>query len=127
MSDRDDSVKRDDLLVGKAKALFDDSVRDLDAATLSRLNQSRQLALEKAAEESTTIKWKQWVPAAGVTAAAVFAVVLWTGNRPVDVLTPPSTVSDFEILLEGDDFEMLEDLDFYRWIELDDSSASNVG
>ena len=127
MSDRDDSVKTDDLLVEKAKALFDDSVRELDAATLSRLNQSRQLALEKAAKESTTIKWKQWAPAAGVTAAAVFAVVLWTGDRPVDVLTPPSTVSDFEILLEGDDFEMLEDLDFYRWIELDDSSASNVG
>ena len=127
MSDRDDSVKDDELLVGKAKALFDDSVRELDAATLSRLNQSRQLALEKAVNESATIRWKHWVPAAGVTAAAAFAVVLWTGNRPVDVLTPPSTVSDFEILLEGDDFEMLEDLDFYRWIELDDSSASNVG
>ena len=127
MSDQDDSVKDDDLLVGKAKALFDDSVRELDAATLSRLNQSRQLALEKAAGEPGTIKWKHWVPAAGVTAAAALAVVLWTGNRPADVLTPPSTVSDFEILLEGDDFEMLEDLEFYHWIELDDASASNVG
>lgn len=127
MNDRRDGVKDDDPLVNRARELFDGSVQDLDAATLSRLNQNRHLALEQAATESATMSWQRWMPAAGVAAAALFAVVLWTGNRPVDVLVPPSTVSDLEILLEGDDFEMLEDLEFYSWIELEDPSASNVG
>lgn len=126
MNDRNDSVKDDDPLVGKAGELFDGSVRELDAATLSRLNRNRHLALERAAKGAATTSWR-WLPAGGLGVAAVFAVILWTGNRTVDVPMPPSTVTDLEILLEGDDLEMLEDLDFYSWIDIEESSASNVG
>ena len=35
--------------------------------------------------------------------------------------------TDLEIILEGDDFEMLENLEFYSWIELDEEPDSNVG
>ncbi len=128
MNERDDSVRDDDPLIDKAKALFDESVSELDAATLSRLNRNRHEALEQAAEGRVTGHWNQWVPAAGVAAAAVFAVVIWTGDPPVDELTPPAQASDFEIILDGDDFEMLEDLEFYSWIELeeDDGSDPNV-
>ena len=128
MNERDDSVRDDDPLIDKAKALFDESVSELDAATLSRLNRNRHEALEQAAKGRVTGHWNQWVPAAGVAAAAVFAVVIWTGDPPVDELTPPAHASDFEIILDGDDFEMLEDLEFYSWIELeeDDGSDPNV-
>lgn len=127
MNDRKDIVKDDDRLIGKAKELFDESVQELDAATLSRLNQNRHQAMEQASAGSVVGHWNQWLPATGVAAATVFAVVLWTGNRPVDELTPPATASDLEIILEGDDFEMLENLEFYSWIDLEEVSDSNVG
>ena len=105
----------------KAKRLFDESVEGLDAQTRSRLNRGRQAALEQLAAGRRA--WVQWVPAAGVAAAAVFAVVLWTGNQPVDELTPAA--SDFEILLTEDSFEMLEDLEFYSWIDLDEETQES--
>ncbi len=108
----------DELFARKAKELFDESVEDLDANTRSRLNRGRQAALQQLASGKPV--WVQWAPAAGVAAAAVFAVVLWTGNQPVDELTPDARASDFEILLTEDSFEMLEDLEFYSWIDLDE-------
>ena len=40
---------------------------------------------------------------------------------------PGAPAADIEILLEGDDLEMLGDLEFYSWIDLGPESASNVG
>ncbi len=119
MNERKDTAA-DELFAEKAKQLFDESVENLDGETRSRLNRGRQAALA----ELTTGRpvWVQWAPAAGVAAAAVFAVVLWTGNQPVDELTPEATASDFEILLTEDSFEMLEDLEFYSWIDLDEET-----
>ena len=68
----------------------------------------------------------QWAPAAGLAAAAIFGVVLWTGNQPVDQLTPEASVADFEILLTQDSFEMLEDLEFYSWIDLDEDADESL-
>lgn len=116
MNERKDIA--DEAFAKKARELFDESVEGLDANTRSRLNRGRQAALEELTAGRPA--WVQWVPAAGVAAAAVFAVVLWTGNQPVDELTPAAT--DFEILLTEESFEMLEDLEFYSWIELDEET-----
>lgn len=117
MNERKDTA-REEAFAEKAKQLFDESVEGLDAQTRSRLNRGRQAALAQLAGGKPV--WVQWAPAAGVAAAAVFAVVLWTGNQTVDEMTPGATASDFEILLTEDSFEMLEDLEFYSWIDLDE-------
>ncbi len=123
MNERKDVVA-DKAFAEKAKQLFDESVEGLDGQTRSRLNRGRQAALD-------TLKtgrpvWVQWAPAAGVAAAAVVAVVLWTGNQPIDELTPTASVADFEILLTEDSFEMLEELEFYSWIDLDEDADEIV-
>lgn len=119
MNERKDTAA-DEAFARKAKQLFDESVEGLDGETRSRLNRGRQAALNELATGKPV--WVQWAPAAGVAAAAVFAVVLWTGNQPVDELTPEATAADFEILLTEDSFEMLEDLEFYSWIDLDEET-----
>jgi len=116
----------DDRFIAQAKTHFDDSVHGLDGATQSRLNQARHKALAEIATGAGFGRWNQWVPVAGLATAAVFAVVLWRGDLPVDSTVPPAIASDFEILLNQDDFEMLEDFEFYSWIEIDDAGA-NVG
>lgn len=104
-------------LAEQAKALFDDSVEQLDAATLSRLNQGRQQALQEIRDTGSGGEWARWVPAGGVAAAAVVAVVVWQGV-PVEHSAPAAgTATDFEIMLSEDSLDMLEDLEFYSWMD----------
>ena len=107
MNERKDNVS-EDAFVERAKQRFDESVANLDGETRSRLNRGRQAAL--AGITSSGRAWTEWAPAAGIAAAAVVAVVMWTGNPPLDELTPSSANADIEILLTEDSFEMLQDL-----------------
>ncbi|MCH7854363.1 MAG: hypothetical protein IIB76_08520 [Proteobacteria bacterium] len=121
-----DCNEADERFIAQAKAHFEDSVRSLDGATQSRLNQARQKALAETTTGAGFARWNQWVPVAGVAVAAVFAIVLWRGSPSLDERMPVTTTADFELLLNQDDFEMLEDFEFYSWIDIDDV-GSNVG
>ena len=100
--DRDEWQDGDDAFVGRARELFNESVEELDAATLSRLNRSRNAAIEAATGKQDGLRWTTWVPATGVAAGAA-RVEVEAGA------------------------EMLEDLEFYSWIDLEPETASNVG
>jgi len=123
MNERND-MAADTEFAQQAKQLFDDSVEGLDAATCSRLNRGRQAALAELNTGRTV--WAQWAPAAGVAAVAVFAVVMWTASQPTDEFTPQASATDFEILLTEDSLEMLEDLEFYSWIDFDDEADTTL-
>lgn len=107
--------KSDEKFVQEARTLFDGSVERLDASTLSTLNQGRHRALAEASAQPRQLL--RWVPAAGMAAAAVLAVMVVLPD-PVAVEPMPAAVSDMEILLGEDSIEMLEDLEFYAWIEM---------
>ena len=114
-----DKSNKDDVLARKAKALFDESANGLDANTQSRLNRARQAALAAHDKSLVSIgRWSQGVPATGVAAAAVVAVVLLNGNPAVDIDTS-IPVSDFELMMNEESFDMLQDLEFYSWIDID--------
>lgn len=105
----------------RARRLLDESVEHLDAATLSRLNQARQQALE-AAEHRAHVRWAWWgVPAGGVAAAFLAAVIWWP--RPAVDGTPAPPIEDMEILVNADSLEMLEDLEFFMWLDEADVDA----
>jgi hypothetical protein len=123
MNERDEN----ELFARQAKRLFDNSVEDMDGQTMSRLNRRRQKALSGLRSRPAMSILTGWAPAAGVAAAAVVAVVMWSGNRPLNDVAPPSSATDFEILLNEDNLEMLEELEFYSWIDLDADSDANVG
>lgn len=112
---------RVDPFADKAKDLFDESVERLDAATLSRLNQGRQRALAELEHGRLHGQWLRWVPVTAAAAVALIAVMVV--NRPV-VVDEPITVTDFEMLIEHEDLELLEDLEFYTWLDLADMDAN---
>jgi len=97
----------------QAKEAFDASVEKLDAPTLSRLNRGRHAALAELDRPSR--QWSRWVPATGVAAAVAVAVLVMQSPAPVNEL--PTAVTDMEILLGEDSIEMLEELEFYSWID----------
>ncbi len=101
----------------RAKKLFDESVDQLDAATLSRLNRNRHEALAELERPATVRHWLRWAPAAGMAAAAVIAVMILQGPVPDEVEVMPTTATDFEILLDEGDIEMFEDLEFFALMD----------
>ena len=110
----------------QAKELFDESVEKLDGATLSRLNQGRHAALAEL--QRPGVRWGRWAPAVGVAAAAAVAVIVMNGPAGTDAIDAPVTATDFEMLLEGDDLEMLEDLEFFSLLDVvDEETNGNVG
>jgi hypothetical protein len=116
----------DEDFAAQAKATFDDSVERLDAAALSRLNQGRHAALEQLASGSSKAAWMRWAPAGGVAAAALVTIIVMRGPEMESI--PVEVASDFEILLEDESLQMLEDLEFYSWLDDVDLDASgNVG
>jgi len=127
MNEREENTAgiEDEPFVTKAKEVFDQSVQTLDAETRSRLNRGRHEALAQLQPGASHTQWSRWASATGVAAAAVVAVVVLTGRPPVDELTPPATASDFEILLDEESFEMLEELEFYSWIDLEGELDTN--
>ena len=99
----------------QAKASFDETVEQLDAATLSKLNRARHAAL--AEMQQPTRQWSRWMPATGVAAAVLVAVMVM--QNPAGFDEPlPAAVADMEILLGEDSLEMLEDLEFYSWLDV---------
>ena len=119
MNDAKDALER------RAKQLFDESVDGLDAASLSRLNQARQKALEASTRRTPSLA--RWAPVGGLATAAAVALLLIQSPATIE---PPADAGavEFEILLSDDNLDMLENLEFYDWIDLaEDGSGDSVG
>lgn len=102
--------------VEQARQHFEQSVDNLDAATRSRLNRGRQAALAELGP-GKQIWWRSKV-ATVVAAGAFVAILMVRGDPSPDALTPMNLSADIEILFTEDSFEMLQDLEFYSWIDL---------
>jgi hypothetical protein len=119
MNERQDEAG-DHAFAEKASKLFDDSVEGLDAETCSALNRNRQAALNVL--DARRVPRMTWLPAAGVAVAGVAALMLWTASPPPEQQVAP-VATDMEILLNEDSLEMLEDLEFYSWMDLEAESG----
>lgn len=129
MNERYRSTAGDDEFAAKTKALFDESVESLDARRLSELNQARHRALEELERGRTGMPWATVLPAAGVAAAVALAALLMIGpdETAIEIPVAPAATAetDFELLLNEDSLEMLEDLEFYSWLTLDELGTTN--
>ena len=101
------------------KKLFDESVDAIDAETLSKLNRGRHAALAEL--HTGRALWLRWAPAAGIAAAVVVTVMLALPQTTVDATLP---ATDMDILLGEDSIDMLEDLEFYAWLDMQDGDVS---
>ncbi len=107
-----------------ASELLRRSAEDIDGATASRLNRVRQAALEQLPNRRRASHWL--VPAVSAAAVGALAVGLWLNpsvDRDLPVPGPAAglTADDMDLLLAADSLEMLEDLEFYAWLDADRS------
>ena len=104
----------------RARALLDESVQSLDAATLSRLNRVRQAALGQGKRSTAA-----WFLPAGLAGACVLllAVAAWHGRTPHPATTrvdAPIAAGAGDADALADDEDLYENLEFYAWLDAQD-------
>ncbi len=91
----------------------------LDAATRSRLARARSAAIDELRDNR--FSWRnRWLPLGAAAAAAVVVALLLSPNSPVpvpDSSTRIEPLEDLDIVLAEDSLELIEDWEFYRWLE----------
>lgn len=111
----------------QAKALLDQSVEQLDAATLSRLNRARQAALAQRRPRP-----RQWLLPTGLASACMLLLALLTWHAYVPRLAPSDTPvarttssGDLDLVSGEDSLEFYQDLEFYAWLEAQDQDLGS--
>ncbi|GMQ75028.1 MAG: hypothetical protein BMS9Abin01_0271 [Gammaproteobacteria bacterium] len=105
---------------------LDEQADGLDSATLSRLARARRLAL--AAEVQPRRRWRRLIrlsdrPAGDwLVPAGAFASVLATAVALTLMVAEPGNggaraMDDLELLTAGEELELYENLEFYRWLQ----------
>ena len=106
------SKQEPDKLLENVRTALEASLDDIDASTQSRITQARHRALEKSVSRS---ELNSWIPyGALATACLVFLVFLLI---PATELEPDARNVEIEMLSNLDELELLEDLDFYVWLD----------
>jgi hypothetical protein len=106
----------------RTKEVLDESMAKLDGRTLSRLTQARHAALAQKRHPARAW-WLTWLPAGAATAAAVLAVVVWTGsgidpNTSLAANGSGSAFEDIDLLADGDAPDFVgeaDEMEFYEW------------
>ncbi len=93
----------------RARRLFREQAESLDGATRSRLAQARARALER--QERPATFWP-WLSAGAVAAVAGVTAVAVLQTR--DATLP---LEDLDVLMADESLELLEDLEFYLWLD----------
>jgi len=128
-----DDKPEDSALGQRSRELFNEQVANLDARTRSRLNQARQTALDAVRGESHASSVRWLVPAGGVAALVLVGLFsmqfIGSGDEPLPdaSMTVASTVADVEIIASGDELEMLQNVDFYAWLETQPDTLNAEG
>ena len=115
-----ENVSKDRDFEERTKLLFEQSVAALDGQTRSKLTQARYRALQELSERTRPAWSRSWLPAGAVVAAvALMGLMLWQGRmEPLnDSDFDVAAVTDLEILLGEEELDMIEELEFYAWLE----------
>jgi hypothetical protein len=112
------NANREREIAERARELFARSVQGVDGHTRSKLARARAGAVEAAAAGRQ--RWlpsrSVLVPAGGFAAAALALALVWQNPAAPPAAIAPAVLSDLDLLLDGEDLDLLEDLDFYAWL-----------
>jgi hypothetical protein len=120
---KDAESNREREIERRARELHAASVAGLDGHTRSRLSRARAAAVA-AAGERRRIPWltpagflpARLLAAGGVAAALIAVALVWQiPEAPVATATPV-VINDLDLLLEGENLDFFEELEFYAWL-----------
>ena len=105
------------VLENQVRDALEAAIDSPDPLLQARLRAIRLNALDRARSHSRT--FERWVPV-GTVAAAIIVALTFSLTRPVTV---DMAVSDLELVAASQDIELIEDLEFYEWLESRDHAG----
>ncbi|VAW59823.1 hypothetical protein MNBD_GAMMA11-104 [hydrothermal vent metagenome] len=115
----------DDEFLKQTRKTLDESADSLDAATLSRLNQARQKALQSQTKPGIL---SSTLPAGIMAGLGVAVVTAWlllsqTQSEQAQQHQLAYETQDMDMLTSDTELELLEDLEFVSWLVLEQNNA----
>jgi hypothetical protein len=103
----------------RSKAVFEASVDGLSGDIRSRLARARHRAVAEVRSTRAPMARRFWMPAAGLGAAALAAILfaLPMTHRERALPAPVASAEDMAMLLNSEDLDMIENMDFYSWMD----------
>lgn len=119
--------EQEEKLADAAKRLLDESIADLDGATLSRLARARNRALAGGAVRKTFLR--RPLPMFGLAASTLTAVALvlmvlfgpWQRD-----MQEKDLMADLGILTAEESLEFFEEIEFYQWLATADDDEDEL-
>lgn len=102
----------------RAREVFDQNVEQIPRDIRTKLAQARARALDEM-DAPRRRHWKAWGSATTAVAAgaAAVAIVMSRPQRDADQLQNAASLEDLELLATTEEFEMMDELEFYAWVE----------
>lgn len=111
--------RQTEAIARNARDLYRRQAADLPPDVTRRLASARRAALKRARGRQFSLLW---LPA-GAMAAGLLAIAVFqtrdTQPGEGEVMVAGTVLEDMEILLDAEDLELLEDLEFYAWLGTD--------
>jgi len=115
-----------------AKSQLREQREQLDGATRSTLNRARQRALDEL-ERGKPIVAQRWLPIGIAGIVCLVAAGLAFNTLQFNEATPEPLVAkqapdvpNLDLMFADEGLEMLEDLDFYLWLESSETTAASI-
>jgi len=106
------SSKTDSEFVGQVRQQLDQHADAVDELTAAKLGAARRQALSQRPARQI------WLPLVGLATAAAVILVSFMLIQP-----PPVQDVGLDLWVASDDLELIEELDFYAWLEETQSSS----
>jgi len=112
---------RDDEIARRARAALDRSIEEIDPATRARLVAARRTALDALDRPRRDfVRGGAIATVAAFGAAGLFFAASWWLRTHADSIALEGALDDVELLADGDDLEMYDELEFYRWLDAEE-------
>lgn len=117
-----ETTKQEQAWEEQVRERLDDSAAALDEVTATRLRAARAQAVSGMRERPGA--WSGWwLPVGGLATAAVAALVFVLVQQAPEPVPPPAGLADVELLSSSVDLELLDELEFYEWLALENGNA----
>ena len=129
VEDLDEAAKAEARLRALTKQALDKSVDDIDGATLRRLRQARQAALDQLPQRHSLLSTRSILVSAFSVTALALMLMLLNSHQSSDITALLANddslqqMDDFNLLANGEDLEFVNDLEFYEWLEQQDDKG----
>ena len=111
------------LLMGVVRQGMEHSVIHLDWQTQAKLTHLRLQALERANHSAASFRFSSLARGFAVATAVTLAVTLWVlpdrveMHPSAEVSAAAPDINAMDVLMSGEDMDLLENLDMYEWLE----------